>query len=221
MNLRQKIACGIAGLLALLPVVSGAQSLYINPPHQHLLNRPWNGVETLTLSLIVDGGIASSVSWGTTITLADTSTLQFVQDFGGTGKPFLSTLPFFDTDLSDPYAANSGAISLNFANFTPGATLGNNGPVILGQFQVRVLKEPNYPSDASFGGRITLDSLLDAPPFGSGVFDELGNNLIVSASGGNITSRPPSPEPSSWLAMGTGTLMGAFWLRRRKAGQKV
>ncbi|KAG8526073.1 uncharacterized protein KY384_000065 [Bacidia gigantensis] len=96
-------------------------------------------------------------------------TLQFAQNFGGTGKPFLSTTPFFDTDLSDSYNANSGTLSLNFANFTPGATLGNNGPVTLGQFQVLVLKEPNYPSDASFGGRITLNPTLDAPPFGSGV----------------------------------------------------
>lgn len=207
--------CALIGMLALSPVVSGAQSLYITPPHQHIANRPYNGVETLTLSLVVDGGIASSVAWGTTITLVDTSTLQFVQNFGGAGQPFLPTESFFDTDLSDPYAANSGILSLTFANFTPGATLGNNGQVILGQFQVRVLKEPNYPEAGSFGGRITLDSLLDAPPFGSGVFDELGNNLILGAYGATITSRPPTPEPAAWLTMGSGVGIGLLFLRRR------
>jgi hypothetical protein len=214
-NLFRIALCMIPGVLALFPVASGAQSLYITPPRQHIANRPWNGVETLTLSLMVDSGIASAVAWGTTITLPDTSTLQFVQDFGGAGQPFRPADPFFDTNLSDPYAANSGTLALTFANFTPGATLGNNGLVTLGQFQVRVLKEPNYPNDIPFGGRITLDSILGAPPFGSGVFDELGNNLILGAYGAAITSRPPTPEPAAWLTMGSGIAMGLLCLRRR------
>lgn len=216
MNFNQIAICGITGLLALLPTGSHAQSLYIDPPRQHITNRPWNGVETLTISLIVDGGIASSVAWGTTITLQDTATLQFVQDFGGAGKPFRSLQPFFDTDLSDPYAANSGTLPLFFASFTPETTLGNNGLITLGQFQVRVLREPNYPENGNFGGRITLDPLLDAPPFGSGVLDELGNNLIVGAYGAAVTSRPPTPEPSAWLTMASGAGMGLLLLRRRR-----
>lgn len=214
-NLFRIALYALPGVLALVPVMSGAQSLYITPPRQHIANRPFSGVETLTLSLIVDGGIASSVAWGTTITLTDTGTLQFVQDFGGAGQPFRPAASFFNTDMSDPYSANSGTLALTYANFTPGAMLGDNGQITLGQFQVRVLREPNYPENGNFGGRITLDPLLDAPPFGSGVFDELGNNLIVGAYGAAITSRPPSPEPSTWVTMASGTLMGMFWLRRR------
>ncbi len=218
MNFNQLALRGILGLLAFLPVVSRAQSLFINPPHQHIVNRPYNGVETLTLSLVVDSGIADSVAWGTTITLTDTQTLRFVPDFGGAGKPFRSLQPFFDTDLSDPYTANSGTLPLFFSNFTPGATLSNDGFVTLGQFQVQVLREPNYPGDLPFGGRIEL-AALEAPPFGSGVLDELGNNLIVNASGATITSRPPSPEPSTWLTMATGVGIGLLFLRRR--GRKL
>lgn len=214
MNISKIALGGLAGWMALWPVVSHAQSLYIDPPRQHIVNRPWNGVETLTFNLLVDGGIASSIAWGTTITLQDTTTLQFVQDFGGAGKPFKSTQPFFDTNLSASYVANSGTLPLFFANFTPDTTLGNSGLVTLGQFQVRVLKEPNYP-EAFFGGRITLDSLLDAPPFGSAVLDELGNNLIVGAYGAAITSRPPTPEPSAWLTMLSGMGIGLLFLRRR------
>jgi hypothetical protein len=205
----------MVGLVALLPLGSGAQSLFINPPRQHIANRPWNGVETLTLNLVVDSGIASSVAWGTTIALADTNTLQFVQDFGGADKPFRSLQPFFDTDLSDPYAANSGTLSLFYTNLTPGATLDREGFVTLGQFQVRVLREPNYPDDIPFGGRINL-AALEAPPFGSAVLDELGNNLIVGVSGASVTSRPPTPEPSAWLTMLSGATIGLLMLRRRR-----
>jgi hypothetical protein len=207
----------ITCLLALLPVAGGAQTLYIDPPHRHIANRPWNGVEILTLSLMVDGGIASSVAWGTTITLADTNTLQFVQNFGGAGKPFRSTNPFFERDLSPQYAANSGTLSLNFVNFTPGATLGDDDLVTLGQFQVRVLQEPNYPDDFPFGGRINLAG-LEVPPFGSAVQDEFGNNLLVAAFGASVTSRPPTPEPSTWLTMISGITMGLLILHRRRAG---
>jgi hypothetical protein len=213
MNIIRTVAFALMGLLTFLPITAHAQSLYIDPPHQHIANRPWNGVEILTLTLSVDGGIASSVAWGTTITLADTNTLQFVQNFGGNGKPFHSTNSFFDRDLSPLYAANSGTLSLNFVNFTPGATLGHDGPVTLGQFQVRVLQEPNFRDDFPFGGRINLAG-LEVPPFGSAVQDEFGNNLLDAAFGASVSSRPPSPEPSSWLVMVGGIGM-CLMLRRR------
>ena len=214
MNLRHTSASALLSLLALVPLSANAQTLYINPPRQHITNRPWNGVETFTLSLMVDGGIASSVAWGTTITLMDTSTLQFVQTYGGTGKPFKTTNSFFDRDLSPQYAANSGTLALNFVNFTPDATLGNNGFVKLGEFQVRVLKEPNFPDDFPFGGRINLAG-LEVPPFGSAVQDAFGNNLLDAAFGASIASRPPSPEPSTWVTMVSGTGIGWLMLRRR------
>jgi hypothetical protein len=215
MKVFRTVVRALPGLLAFVAAASGAQSLYINPPHQHIASRPWNGVETLTLSLIVDGGIASAVAWGTTITLMDTDTLRFMPNFGGTGKPFKSTNPFFDTNLSDPYVANSGTLSLNYVNFTPGAVLGNDGPVTLGQFQVQVLREPNYPDDFPFGGRITLAG-LEVPPFGSAVQDAFGNNLLDVAFGASVTSRPPSPEPSTWLTMIIGAGTGILMLRRRR-----
>jgi hypothetical protein len=203
------------GLLAFAASVSNAQSLYITPPRQHIANRPFSGVETLTLDLVVDGGIGSAVAWGTQITLVDTSTLRFVPNFGGTNMPFRSTQSFFDMDLSDAWTPGSGSLSLNFANFTPGEVLGSNGMVTLGQFQVQVLQEPNYPSDFPFGGRIELAS-LDVPPFGSAVQDEFGNNLLDAAFGASITSRPPTPEPSTWLTMICGAGVGLLMLRRKR-----
>ena len=214
-----RIAVGtLLGGTMLLPVVSNAQSLYIDPPHQHIAHRPYNGVETLTLNLIVDGGIANAVAWGTSITLADTTTLQFVTDFGGTGKPFKSSQPYFDTDLSDPFVANSNTLSLNFANFSPGTKFNRNGLVTLGQFQVQVLKEPNYPNDSNFGGLLSVLG-LDVPPFGTAVQDDMGNNLLHYAFGATITSRPPTPEPSAWMMLLSGVAVGGLFFHRRVRNQ--
>jgi hypothetical protein len=196
-----------------------AQTLYLDPPRQHIVNRPFNGAETLTLSLMVDFGIEDAVAWGTDITLADTSTLEFVPDFGGPGKPFKSTQPFFDTDFSDYSDADSGdgdaILHLNFLNFAdPSATFGQAGQVMLGQFQVKVKQEPGYPGDPNFGGAILLSD-LGSPPFGSAVEDMDGNNLLISVGDAAITSRPSTPEPSSWITMLFGTGLGALLLRRR------
>ncbi len=194
-----------------LPSVQ-AQTLYLDPPRQHIANRPYNGVETLTLSLMVDFGIQDSVAWGTTLTLDNTSILEFVPDFGGVGVPFRSTQSFFDTDFSD---YSNSILHLNFANFAdPLATLGQAGQVMLGQFQVRVKGEPGYPGNTGYGGSVTLGE-LGIPPFGSAVQDMDGNNLLILASGALITSRPPTPEPSAWLTFFVGTGMGMLVLRRK------
>jgi hypothetical protein len=201
---------------------AGAQTLYIDPPRTHVSTRPFTPGEILTLDLVVDGGIRTAVSWGTDLTIADTGTLQFVPDYGGTNRPFKSLQPFFNTDLSAPYTAGSAMLNLDFLNFTPGATLGLDGPVTLGKFQVKVLKEPGFPpGDAPPNGPdfwnnavIALDS-LEIPPFGSAVQDADGNNLLTAEFGTTITSRPPSPEPAGWLAMTCGIGSGLMLLRRR------
>jgi hypothetical protein len=222
---RKRLLWGIG--LSLLTLMSAkdvqSQTLSIDPPRQHIANRPFNGVETLTLNLVVDFGIQDAVAWGTDITLADTATLEFVPDFGGAGTPFKSTQPFFDTDFSDYSDAGVGdgdaILHLNFLNFAdPDATFGQAGRVTLGQFQVRVKQEPNYPGDANFGGAILLSD-LGSPPFGTAVQDMDGNNLLISVGSAAITSRPPTPEPSAWLTMLLGTSIGALLLRRKAAKQ--
>jgi hypothetical protein len=204
-----------------------AQTLFLDPPRRHLTNRPYNGVETLTINLMVDFGIERAVGWGTDIALGNTQYIEFVPDFGGAGKPFLSTQSFFDTDFSDYSDAgigdNDAILHLTFVNFAdPSATFGNSGRVTLGQFQVRIKGEPGYPDfnlvndpNAPFwrDTSITL-SPLGIPPDGSAVQDIDGNNLLVAASGAVITSRPPTPEPAAWLTMAMG-VGGMLFLRRR------
>jgi len=209
----------VMGLGAIFVPNVQAQTLYLDPPRQHLNNRPYSGVETLTLNLMVDFGIQDAVAWGTSISLGNTSILEFVPDFGGAGIPFRSTQSFFDTDFSDYSDAgigdNDAILHLNFVNFAdPTATLGQAGQVVLGQFQVRVKGEPGYPGEAGFGGLVDL-STLGIPPFGSAVQDFDGNNLLILASGASITSRPATPEPSAWLTLLVGTGMGAYVLRRK------
>lgn len=213
------IFCGMA--LSLLTLTSGAaqaQTLFLNPPRFHLNNRPFNGTETHTISLIVDFGMERAVSWGTDISLGSTSLLEFVPDFGGAGKPFKSTQSFFGADYSDysdaGIADGDAILHLNFLNLPPNGEFGQTGRVTLGQFQVRVKAEQNYPENANFGGYVNL-SPLGSPPFGSAVEDIDGNNLLVAANGAVITSRPPSPEPSTWITMVCGVGMGWAMIRRR------
>ena len=197
-----------------------SQTLLIDPPRKHLDNRPFNGIETHTISLMVDFGIERAVAWGTDITLANTSILEFVPDFGGTGVPFKSTQSFFETDFSDysdaPIGDGDAILHLNYMNFSdPTSVFGKTGLVTLGQFQVRVKGEPNYPEGANFGGLISLSG-LDIPPDGSAVQDSDGNNLLLAVNNGVITSRPPTPEPSAWLTILSGVGIGTLMLRRKQ-----
>lgn len=215
------ISCGMA--LSLMTLTSGvmqAQTLFLTPPRQHLANRPYSTPETLTLSLMVDFGMERAVSWGTDITLGSTSILEFVPDFGGAGKPFKSTQSYFNLDYSDysdaGIADGDAILHLSFLNLPPTGTFGQSGQVMLGQFQVKVKGEPNFPGDANFAGHVSL-SPLGIPPEGSAVQDEFGNNLLQAASGAVLTSRPPSPEPSTWITMVCGVGMGWVMMRRRRA----
>ena len=183
--------------------------------------------DILTFSLVVDGGVGTAVAWGTDISFANNTVmvgnftlpvLAFVPDFGGTNQPFKSTQPFFDTDLSDQSDFANGNLHLYFANFTPGAILGTNDKVTLGQFQVQIQNTPGPcdtdPTVDCNAADIVL-SPLGIPPDGSAVQDEDGNNLLQGISGARVTKRPPSPEPAGWLTMLAGTGIGLLALRRK------
>ncbi len=194
--------------LALLGMGIGAnaQVLQFTPPRASD-----NTNHLITFSLTVDRGAAPAVAWGTDLTLADPSTLQFVSDFGGAGKPFLSTQPFFDLDLSSAFTPGSATLNLNFLNSVSGLTLGGTGSVVLGQFQVRVLKDPGL------SGSVISIADLATPPLGSALEDADGNNLLVGVSSGLVTQKFPSPEPEGWLAMASGSAMSLYLLRRKRS----
>lgn len=175
---------------------------------------------TLTFNVAVDGGIQNAVGWGTEILLGNNRMLEFVPDFGGTGKPFLSTQSFFDLDLSPTFAAGSANLNLSFLNLTEGATFGQNSYVILGQFQLLLKNDSQtgqqwiYPS---FAGVPVNFSDIGIPPDGSSIQDQDGNNMLLGLENAIVTPRPPSPEPSGWLAMLGGTGMAYFAMRRRRS----
>jgi hypothetical protein len=196
-----------------------AQTLFLNPPRTHVSTRsPFVPNEILTLDLMVDGNVGSAVSWGTDITLDNPGYLQFVPNYGGTNQPFQPLNSFFDvnTSFSPAFTPGDTTLHLDYTNFTPGAILGTDGPVTLGEFQVQVLADPGYPSDSAGWNNGLIDlSALDSPPAGSAVQDADGNNLLLGVQGAVITSRPPSPEPAGWLAMTGGTALLLLQIRRR------
>ncbi len=209
------ISMALSGLLAGMCLApANAQTLFLDPPRQHISNRPFAGPETMILNLMVDGGIDRAVSWGTSLSLGNdvTSPLEFVP-FAGTSSPFRSTQAFFDTDFSLPFNTGDYTLNLFYLNLTPGAELGLTGTVTLGQVQVRVNSEPGYPGDADYGATVNVAD-LDIPSDGSAVQDSDGNNLLHSVNGASITSRPPTPEPASWLTPTFG-IIGYLLLRRR------
>lgn len=204
-------AVGVAGLL-LSCHAAHAQTMYLDPPRA-----PWTG-GTITFSLMVDFGIADAIGWGTEIDLNNPGfpgAMSFVQDFGGVdangvGIPFFNTRPdFFDFDISDYSESAFGRMKLDFINTTPPATLGTNGSVMLGQFQVRVNQNPGV------NGFDILLAPVGIPPAGSAVQDSFTNNILIDAQGAHITRTFPSPEPGGILTM-IGGGIGAMLLLRRK-----
>lgn len=204
-------AMGIVGL-GLNCQSAHAQTMYLDPPRA-----PWTG-GVITFSLMVDFGIADAIGWGTDIDLNNPGypgAMSFVQDFGGVdangvGIPFFNTRPdFFNLDISDYSESAFGRLHLDFININPPATLGNNGQVMLGQFQVKVNQDPGT------NGLDILLSPVDIPPAGSAVQDHFTNNILIDAQGAHITKTYPSPEPGGVLTM-IGGGIGAIWLLRRK-----
>lgn len=193
-----------------VPAALSAQTLFLNPPRESI-----RVGETLTLDLMVDQGIARAVAWGTQISLPDPSLLTFVPDFGGTNQPFRLAESFFNGNFSGGFVPGQTTLRLDFLNLTPNATLGNNGSVLLGQFQVQLLRDPGYglPQTQSI-----LLAELGIPPRGSAVLDEDGNNLLIARNGAVVTSNPPNPEPSAGVfALAAGI---AAWLRFRRVKRR-
>jgi hypothetical protein len=219
--LPNRIACGLFWIAAACVCAGSAQAqtLLLTPPRAHVSTRnPFVPNEILTLDLMVDGNVGSAVSWGTDIILDNPGYLQFVSDYGGPNQPFKPLNAFFDvnTSFSPAFTPGDTALHLDYTNFTPGAVLGTDGPVTLGEFQVRVLADPGYPDDyAGWNNGLIELSALDSPPAGSAVQDADGNNLLIGVEGAAITSRPPSPEPAGWLAMTSGTALLLLQIRRR------
>ena len=187
-----------------------AQTLFLNPPRESI-----HVGETLTFNLMVDQGIGRAVAWGTEITLPDPSLVSFVSDFGGANQPFRPAQAFFDGDFSTPFTPGQTSLRLNFLSLTPDTVLGNDNYVLLGQFQVQMLRDPglSIPQTQS-----VLLADLGIPPYGSAVFDEDGNNLLIAVNGGSVTGVPPNPEPSIGVfALAAGIAARLLLWRKRKA----
>ena len=206
---------------------AGAQTtLRLGPPRTHVANRPYqapgaaNNFDLLTLNLIADGGIQTAVSWGTTLHLANTSVLEFA-DFAGTSSPFKSSQPYFNQNFSPTFSAGSATLNLSFFNFNSSASLNISGPVILGQVQIQVLKEPGFPDypdsvyPVAWTNAVISLAAPGIPPNGSAIQDQYGNNLVNAVGGATITSKAVTPEPSAWLTLTTGFLFGLFLYRRK------
>ncbi len=206
------LTCAVLGLLT---ADAHAQTLMFTPQRM-------SGVAgtTLTFDIAVYGDVSNAVGWGTEILLGNNRMLEFVPNFGGTNKPFLSTQSFFDLDLSADFTPGGANLNLSFLNTTLEMTFGANGYTVLGQFQLLLKNDSQtgqtwtYPS---FAGVPVNFSDIGIPPDGSSIQDFDGNNMLLGLENALVTPRPPSPEPEGWIAMLGGIGMACFALRRRRS----
>ena len=209
--------------------VSEAQHLFlVSTAVQGLINDP------ITFNIVSEGPLGSAVSWGTIASLSDPLHMTYNSNYQASGLPYRTYQPFFDTDFTDISSLGNGVISFNFLNTTPGANFGDNGFVVLAEFQVLLSSATPINTLLAVGL-----SPLGIPPAGSAVQDDNGNNLLlptdptrpqdnvstafIRVTGGNL--RPLSwsigpavdvPEPGAVLALTLGVVGGMGLLRRRR-----
>lgn len=226
---RISVLCLVGLLGAGTAQVSEAQHLFlVSKAVQGLINDP------ITFDIVSDGPLGSAISWGTTVSLSNPLYMTYNSNYLASGVPYKSFQPFFDLDLTDTSSVGNGAISFNFLNTTPGTNFGNDGFVVLAEFQVLLSAATPVNTFLAVGL-----SPLGIPPAGSAVQDDNGNNLLlptdptnpqdnvstafIRVTGGSF--RPLSwsigpavdvPEPGGVLALTLGVVGGIGLLRRRR-----
>ena len=212
----------VAGLTAQAQGQTLSHLLLVAPTVSGHLNDP------ITFDIVATGDVQGAVAWGTVVSLSDPLKMTYQSN---NGASYRSLQPYFDFDLSDTSQGGNGVLGLNFLNSAPGSHLGTFGYVPLAEFQVLL---SGRPSNSFF--TIGL-SPLGAPPVGSAVEDDSGNNLLsptnpsrpndpvatayvtVSLNGFWVLSGAPPlsvPEPSSWITLGVGLASAYGLLKRRR-----